>query len=149
MAKTYEESGTFSPRVAKKFLDVDFTVEYSVAQYGTLNLANVKRYMLSPDVAEINRQREQFIKSITPLELNSLQKALQDQPENSVFLWDTIVRGKKEIHTLCVVKVNTNLYLIDPNSNDFSSDFVEWINTNTSIFSSDVRHSTNLINEIA
>lgn len=141
MAKTYEESGTFSPRVAKKFLDVDFTVEYSAAQYGSLNLANVKRYMLSPDVAEIDRQREQFIKSITPLELNSLQKALQDQPENSVFLWDTIVRGKKEIHTLCVVKVNTNLYLIDPNSNDFSSDFVEWINTNTSIFSSDVRHS--------
>ena len=117
MAKTYEESGTFSPRVAKKFLDVDFTVEYSAAQYGSLNLANVKRYMLSPDVAEIDRQREQFIKSITPLELNSLQKALQDQPENSVFLWDTIVRGKKEIHTLCVVKVNTNLYLIDPNSN--------------------------------
>ncbi len=142
MAKTYEESGTFSPRVAKRFLDVDFTVEYSAAQRDALNLVNVKRYMLpSPDTAEIDRQREQFVKSITPLELNSLQKALQDEPENSIFLWDTIVRGKKEIHTLCVVKVNTNLYLIDPSSNDFSSDFVEWINTNTSIFSRDVKHS--------
>ena len=91
MAKTYEESGTFSPRVAKRFLDVDFTVEYSTAQRDALNLVNVKRYMLpSPDTAEIDRQREQFVKSITPLELTSLQKALQDEPENSIFLWDTI-----------------------------------------------------------
>ncbi|MCA0254168.1 MAG: ankyrin repeat domain-containing protein [Proteobacteria bacterium] len=140
--KTYEESGTFSPRVAKRFLDIDFIVEYSAAQRGALNLVKVKRYMLpSPDITEIDRQREKCVNSITPLELNSLKKALQDEPENTVFLWDTIVRAKKEIHTLCVVKINTNLYLIDPSSNDFSSDFVEWINTNTSIFSRDVKHS--------
>lgn len=41
--KTYEESGTFSPRVAKRFLDIDFIVEYSAAQRGALNLVNVKR----------------------------------------------------------------------------------------------------------
>ena len=63
----------------------------------------------SPDTAEIDRQREQFIKSIAPLELSSLQKALQDEAENSVFLWDIIDRNSGNqgvpIHTLCVVKI--------------------------------------------
>jgi ankyrin repeat protein len=126
----YEASDSLSPRVERQFNSHDYSVDYSAKQ-GEQDVVEVKRYMLSPNKIDVDEERKASPDSISDLELASLQKALSDNHTlpNKVFLWDIIAREREEIHTLCVVKISDILYLVDPNTSEYSAKFANWINT--------------------
>ncbi len=126
----YEESGSLSPRVQREIVSDNYSVTYTVKQVKQEEVV-VKRYMMLSD--ESDKSDEEALSvgvslSFNKLELNSLQEALDDNTGNGVFLWDIFNRKNSEIHTLCVVKINYTLYLIDPNNSAISNKFVGWIN---------------------